>query len=194
MRYIITSQQISYFRKESEITFEELFSKEEARDLKTLLDTSLLQHTNASQNKLLAGRDSHRENPAIEKALHFTKIAQAASALFGKKTLRIAFSQYEPSYPSIASIEELTSMTGTCGGALIHLNPESSTFGSITFYLLTAPIDFTSIDMPALLLSFATDKARYQIREKDPLTHHLKKLGYGFGDRITPETHPFIIK
>jgi hypothetical protein len=101
----------------------------------------------------------------------------------------MAFTQYGPFFEGALPIEQITSMTETFGGCILDLQT-----GEATFYSPQFPIDFATLQMPYLFIVFATDKARYQLRDTDPCTHELKKFGYGFGDLITEETHPLIVK
>lgn len=177
MRYTITSTQLNFFRKEGHIEFEDLYSTIEIVSLKTLLE------------QIQMGRDLERDNPPLLKALHLSRIGQLAADLFGKKRLRMAFTQYGPFFEGALPIEQITSMTETCGGCILDLQS-----GETTFYTPQFPIDFATLREPYFFIVFATDKARYQLRDTDPCTHELKKFGYGFGDLITEETHPLIVK
>ncbi|NGX38329.1 MAG: hypothetical protein K1000chlam2_01502 [Chlamydiae bacterium] len=194
MRYTITSQQLDYFRREGHIEFETLFSVEEAEKLRSLLDTARL-----SQGM---GRDLERGNPPLRKAMELSRLGQTAYGLFAKKPLRLAFSQYVPQYRKIIALEDISSVTETYGCMLLNLSPNPlpdfpylpMEMGDVGFYERKFPIDFTALELPVLFLAFARDVARYQLQENDPDTHHLKKLGYGFGDRLNNDTHPLIIK
>jgi hypothetical protein len=42
------------------------------------------------------------------------------------------------------------------------------------------------------MIVYCTDKTVYVLEKRDPHTHALKKLGYGFGDRLEEKTHPII--
>jgi hypothetical protein len=181
LRYSITSTQLNFLRKEGHIDFEDLYTSIEIAALKTLLDQA---HT-----KIESGRDLHRENPQLLSDLHPSKLGQVAAALFGKKRLRIAFTQYGPLFKGTFTPEQLSSMTETCGGSILDLQT-----GAVTFYQADGPIDFTALHHPYLLIVFATDKARYRPQENDPYTHLLKRQGYGSGDLISDETHPLIHK
>jgi len=181
MRYTITSSQLNYFRKEGRVEFEDLYTVEEVESLKALLE--------AASVSSKATRDLQRENPPLLSALHTTRLGQLASGLCGKKRLRIAFTQYGPFFKTVTSLTEISSLTETCAGCIINLET-----GSTLFYQINLPIDFPALTMSYLLIVFATDKARYNLQEKDPCAHLLKKLGYGNGDLITEETHPLIIK
>jgi len=195
MRYVISQPQFNHFKREGHIELEGFYPDTEAKNLKTLLDE---EHAKRSQNTLDAGYELQRTNSAILKTLQCSKLGQLASAFFQKKRLRIAFTQYHPYYPQPATITEISSFTETCGSALIQLGPATdlpylpSAFGNITFYKNDFPIDYPKLDAPFLLIVFATDTAQYIKNETDPHKNALKKLGYGFGDRITVETHPLI--
>ncbi len=194
MRYNITSQQFDYFRSERHIEFEALFSKEEAQTVRSLLDEAYAKNP--------TGRDLERDHAPLIKALKLSRLAQAASALVNKTKLKVAFSQYYPPYKTIDALEDLSSVTETSLCALLNLNetplPDFAylpmEMGDVGFYANEFPIDFTDLDMPVLLIAFATEKARYKLQKKDPHTHLLKKLGYGFGDLLSEETHPLVIK
>ncbi len=180
MRYAITSSQLSHLRKEGELELEALFTPEEVGNLRHCIDLA------AAQSE--TGRDIERENPPLRSALHLSRLGQIASSLFDKKPLRLAFTQYSPIFHDAIPLEELTSVSETCGGCAIDLAS-----GSITFYTPDHPIPFPELP-PYFFLAFTTGKARYKLQEKDIHTHLLKKLGYGFGDLLTVDTHPFIIK
>lgn len=181
MRYTITSTQLNFFRKDGKIEFEDLYSSTEIASLKELLDQA------APSSK--TGRNLHRDNPPLFFALHASRLGQVGVALFGKKRLRIVFTQYGPCFEGTPAIEQISSMTETCGGCILDLQT-----GVVTFYNGQLPLDFSHAQTPYLLIVFATDKARYRIQESDPFTHELKRLGYGSGDPITEETHPLIAK
>jgi hypothetical protein len=181
MRYTITSSHLNFFRKEGQITFEDLYSSIEIVSLKALLDQA--------RTVTKTGRDLHRDHPTLLSDLHTSRLGQLAAGLFEKKRLRISFTQYGAVSEGVIPIEQITSMTETCGGCIIDLQT-----GVTTFYSAQFPIDFGAIQDPYLLVVFATDKARYRLLESDPYTHQLKRMGYGFGDQITEETHPLIVK
>ncbi|MDN3506930.1 MAG: hypothetical protein P0S96_06845 [Simkaniaceae bacterium] len=194
MRYTITSQQFDFLRREQHIEFEGFYSPEEIATLKSQLDEA--------RNKNATGRDLERGNEPLYKALKFSRLGQAVAALFNKKKLKVAFTQYYPPYQTIDALEDLSSVTELVGGALINLSSEPMPDfpylpmeqGDVGFYKQEFPIDFSQLELPVLLIAFATEKARYKLQEKDPHTHLLKKLGYGFGDTLAEETHPLIIK
>lgn len=181
MRYTITSSQLNFLRKEGHVEFEDLYTSIELVSLKAILDQA------GPAND--SGRDLQRNNPPLLNALHTSRIGQLAADLFGKKRLRIVFTQYGPFFEGSFPLEQISSMTETCGGCVLDLQT-----GLTTFYSAQFPIDFSTLRPPYFLIVFATDKARYQLRDTDPCTHQLKRLGYGFGDQIKEETHPLIVK
>lgn len=204
MRYTTTSQQLSYFQRESHIDLKDLFTEEEIKNLKNLLDETLAKHKAASPtHRLLAGHDLQRENPAIYKALQPSRLGQVASQLFNKKKLLIALTQYYLAYgETVATASDISSYTEICGCMLMNLSDQPLPdlpylpveHGDVVFYKENFPIEFTNLDLPILLVVFATDKSRYRQNEKDPHKNHPKKLGLGAGDRLTTDTHPLIIQ
>jgi len=179
MRYTITSSQLNHFRKEGFIDFEDLLEKEKLDTLKKLLDSEIVKNP--------TGRDLQRENLPLIHAMHFSRLCQIASALFRKNRLRIGFTQYQHFFENNASIEEISSLSETLGGCIIDL-----TSAVVSFYDSKSPIDFSKLKTSCLFIVFVSEKSRYKLQEKDPYTHLLKKLGYGFGDQLTDATHPLI--
>jgi hypothetical protein len=45
-----------------------------------------------------------------------------------------------------------------------------------------------------LLITYAEDRSNYVLRQGDPHTHVLKRLGYGFGDSLGQATHPILCR
>ena len=70
MRYVITSTQLNYFRKESHITLENFLGDQEASQLLHLLEEA--------KSHIASGRDLERENPPLKKAIPFSRLGQAA--------------------------------------------------------------------------------------------------------------------
>ena len=194
MRYVITSTQLNYFRKEGQIALEGLFKEEEAYLLNALLEEE--------QTHRPSGRDLQRENPPLKKAMQFSRLGQIASHLFRKKRIQVAFTQFPPQSSIIASVLDISSVTEILGGALIRLSTDPlpplpylpANIGDAVIYDKNFQIDFTSLSQPLLLIAFTTEKGRYRLCPNDPHTHELKKIGYGFGDLLSNETHPLIIK
>lgn len=190
MRYNITSQQFDFFHKEGWIVFEGLFSEEEAETIRSLLD----------QAKKNSSRDLERGNPPLHAALKLKRIGQAASQLINKKRVKLAFTDYPPSFKGAFCLEEISPVSETYGCCLIHLSDDPypelhylpKKIGDVGFYQKKFPIDFPKLESPFLFLAFAAETARYILQANDPNTHFLKKLGYGFGDHLTTETHPLI--
>lgn len=180
MRYTISSPQVSHFRRERFLDLEGLITEDEALALREALDHAL--DANPS------GRDLERKDPVVKKGLHLTRLGQIGSALFGRKRLRLAFTQYPPCFET-ASFEEMSSITEVEGGCVIDLLS-----GKVIFYPADEVIDFEAFAHPIIILGISKEFGRYKLQEKDPHTHLLKKLGYGFGDKPTEATHPLILK
>jgi len=45
-----------------------------------------------------------------------------------------------------------------------------------------------------LMLVYTHPTAIYYLEEKDPKTHHLKSLGYVFGDRLNDKLNPIVYR
>lgn len=179
MRYTITSQQFDHFHETGRIELTGIYSEEERNTLHELLEDA--------EKTIPSGRDLDRENPPLKNALKTSRLGQVVSQLVKKKRIKIAFTQYHPPYGE-ATLEEISCVSEVCGLALIDLEKEE-----VIFISEKASNSFPA-KKPVLLVAFADEKARYKLQENDPHTHALKKLGYGFGDRLTEETHPLIVK
>lgn len=176
MRYTIANQQFHFFKNQSYITFESLFTPEELAELRTLLASAKMP------------RDPQKQLPVLFKALHLSRFGEIAQELYKKKRILLAYTHYNPDYP-LSTLESISSMTEIFGGAILQLNT-----GDTTFYTSTLPIDFPTLEKPSLLLVFCSDQGRYKFQENDPFTYLLKKEGLAYGDQITAETHPLIAK
>jgi len=190
MRYTVSSPQLSLFKREQKIEFEALFSEEEIDALKKELDRAYAEKP--------TGYELQREDLPLTKGMKLTRFGQIASALMKKSPLRLAFIKYHLDYPTSATIDQISSVTEVCGSAILALEnndlellPQQK--GNAIFYDTRHPLPFP-IEGAFLLLVFTTDKARYRLNDSDPYTHYLKNLGYGFGDRLTTESHPYIAR
>jgi hypothetical protein len=184
MRYVITSTQLNSFRKEGYLTLEDFLTEQEVSHIFQLLEEA--------KSRFPSGRDLERENPPLRKAIPFARLGQVAPQIFGKKQIRCGWTQYPPHFPEEGSIEEVSSVTELLGGAMLHLAPPS--LGNVTFYDKQFLLALPELTTPLLLIALTREKTRYRLNEKDPHTHALKKLGYGFGDALSHETHPLIAK
>lgn len=110
------------------------------------------------------------------------------------------------------SIEQISSLQGVICGLLICLNDETCEpqeektieikcplprkAGSATFIhpSLALPINqlYTSNQAIYLLITYIGPRAVYIHQENDPHTHHLKALGYGFGDKLQEKHFPTV--
>ena len=197
MRYIINNGHAEYIQKNGLIAFEDLYNPEEVTLLNTLLQNTQLRHSPAD-NPLLLGYDLHRDDPSLLKAMHFARLIQIASPLFQKKRLRIAFTQYPPSYKTGQTVRDISSFSDMPGALIVNLYAKPNedapylpqSIGSGSFIKPDLALDLTLLDEGYLLIVFAGDRSLYIKQEIDPNQHQLKKLGYSYGDRITHDTHP----
>lgn len=71
--------------------------------------------------------------------------------------------------------------------------------GSGIFFTPTLPFSLAYLNaahqpIHQLLIVYSYKKSVYKREDQDPHTHHLKKLGYAFGDRLTQATHPILTR
>ncbi|NGX38720.1 MAG: hypothetical protein KR126chlam1_00030 [Chlamydiae bacterium] len=179
MRYVVTPGQVDHFVEEGFIEFEELFTPEQASTLHALLEKSHAQKP--------SGYDLHREDPSLEKALHFSKLTQMGAPLFQKHRLRIGYTLYPVPTEGSQILEETSSITDLLGGLLINFDGETP--GSGLFFSPTFAIDYGEREGSSLLIVFAGKIARYVSNEADPHKNELKKMSYGAGGLLSDETH-----
>jgi len=138
MRFAITAEHREFFGKHNYIEFDDLFTEEEAVELKTALDKALAKRLAVSVAALekaspltlyLHGRNLWKEDPFIKKMVLKSKLAETASSLFKKKPLRLAYAQFlrtgypgEKPYSKLLTLQECSSFQPVTGCVLIRLN------------------------------------------------------------------------
>lgn len=131
-----------------------------------------------------AGFDLWRENPLIKKISLRPQLAELASILLLKKTLRIGFDQR-------LNRDEIPELTNSCLKPIICLflilSGEKAGHG-----LFFKPENLPHLTAPVFLISYCDVKTFYLLNKRDPYTHAPKKLGYVFGDLLRNDTHPLI--
>lgn len=160
----------------------------------------------------LAGRDLWRDDPQIQKQLLFPTLSMIASSLLQENTLRIAFDHlmvFSGKCPKglekTVSLDEISSIYPLRCGCIFYLTPPQispdskfipvvKTPKSVLFFRSNLPIEWSKLYAQphciAWIIAFAAEKAHYRLQKADPCVHALKKLGYGFGDALSHETHP----
>lgn len=200
MRFAITGQQKSYYNLHRFIEFEDLISEDMAKEVARAIRSSKI------------SRDLWRESPVIERLSLSKKIAEIAAQLNNKKKLRIAYDQTVQPGMALESglvLKQMSCFQKIIGGALIFIDvatpseeiPEELSFiprktGNAIFFVPDVPLDFTPLiaskDALCLLIVYCNDNAIYVRETRDNFTHECKKLGYGFGDKLSNRTHPIV--
>ncbi|MBF5058947.1 hypothetical protein [Candidatus Neptunochlamydia vexilliferae] len=172
MRFGLTKEHHDFFHRHHHIEFEGLLSEEDVKRLYS--DTEK--------------RDRWRTNPEIKKIVLRSTLAEVASNLCKVSPLRIGFDQTilnSGEEERFLPLNEKSSIQKVACGLILDQN------GSGTFF---SPEFSFPLTHPALLIVYVEEKAQYIHEEKDPYNHALKKLGYGFGDRIRSDTHPIVFR
>ncbi len=219
MHFSVTSEQQDFFSKQGHIEFEGLVTSDELESLCQALDEVL--NKRISQGKkpptepFLHGRDCWREHPIVKKIVFSRKIAQPIAQLTRKKTLRIGFDHYfktpaiNPFPQPITSLQDGSCIKPLVCGLLLRLTdgplasgrtavtPCPSQAGNGIFISPSLLIEWEPLfrleNQKFLLITYIGNQALYILEKRDPLTHLLKYQGYGFGDHISPATHPKIL-
>jgi hypothetical protein len=176
-----------------------------------------------SDVKFAVGRDIWRSHEGAKKIILQKGLAEVASDLFQTHPLRIIYDQFLPSrgkFPAStkeeesysqllglnASLEEMSAYQGIVGGIIICLkaleeteNPLfSSKEGLAVFIHPQHVIDFSPLQSTVngeyLLIVYGQKKTVYIKNERDPHVNHLRNLGYQFGDRLSDNIHPYILR
>lgn len=189
MRAIVSQAQINQFRSRGFVELSDLFTADEVATLSLQLDE-------AKKNGA-PSYDIQRKFPSLTQAMKLPRCARLVGSLSHESRLILAFSKYPPAYAKKGTLEEISSFSEVVGGLLLNLTGEGTEtmdllpkqLGSATCLSTEMEIDFPAITQPYLLLVFAKESARYRKTETDPHTHEGKKMGYGFGDILSPLTH-----
>lgn len=178
-------------------------------------------HRQFSQDVLKEGRDLSRFDDYLKKTVLHQRFAEIASELIEFRPLRFGYDQlyinnkesgdWNP-YKSLilepSNLKDISSLQGVLCGALLCLknkdesNGESDIFskkvGNITFFSAELPLNFNDLQATSekryLMIVYTQPTAIYYLQEKDPKTHHLKSLGYVFGDRLNDKLNPIVYR
>jgi hypothetical protein len=109
----------------------------------------------------------------------------------------------EPLFPEPFCLQKVSCFQPICGAVFLRLSDDPTPppilpqkAGSTLFVGPNFPIPWSSFlqQTPSsfFLIAYCTDRTVYVLEKRDPHTHALKKLGYGFGDLLEEKTHPII--
>ncbi len=203
MRFGVAPEHLEFYYQNHFIEFEDLLTKEEVTELKKNLDNSTIT------------RDLFRTDPGIKRIVLRHKLAEIVSNLMKIKHFRIGYDILLKSgdnpFKEPTTLKEMSCIQGIVCGFILSLTEEPNTLikqeasplcplphkqGSGVFFSPETPISFENLfslsNQTHLLIVYAIEKAVYQLAEADPYTHELKKIGYGFGDRLQNDTHPMV--
>jgi len=170
------------------------------------------------------GRDLWRSSDDVKKMVCSWRLAEIAAQLTHVKPLRLAYDQLlmttgaKPQgitfFDRPVSLEEVSCFQGMTCGLLLRLSESSQQhivqlteseativpqqIGSGVYFGADKLFDFGTLfrEEKQCFLFVAYTKARtvYVLREGDPHCHHLKRLGYVFGDKLDEQRHPVVYR
>ena len=214
MRFALTKDHLDFFYRNHYIEFEDLLTLEDVLSLEEAVEEVLTKRMGKSRDPkkvYLAGSHCWQDDPRITKAALSLRLAEIVSQLTKERTLRLASSQIlsgnlseEKVFNEPMPIETLCSVQRVSCGVILHLSsseelddPQPKKPGSATFFSTRLPISFDYLtktsQLTQLFFIYSVENALYTLTPTDPHTHALKKLGYGFGDHVRPDTHPIVI-
>ena len=70
--------------------------------------------------------------------------------------------------------------------------------GNVVFFTPNCTLEFQELLQPGtaryILLTYVPQTTVYILNQSDSHTHLLKKLGYGFGDKLLDSMHPIVYR
>ncbi|MBA3957702.1 MAG: hypothetical protein H0X51_04810 [Parachlamydiaceae bacterium] len=175
----------------------------------------------SSERIFSVGRDLWRVAPPIKKVVMQSRFAEIAADLAEQRMLRLGYDQFFPSiepspiqekggYFSLlqqaSSLTEVSCLQGITGGLLLCLSGESpssqstifpSRPGNGVFFKAGAAIPFPQLNthpQKHLLIVYTQATAVYVHRDKDPLAHVFKSVGYTYGDKLVDKWNPIVYR
>ena len=171
----------------------------------------------------MAGRDLWRDSEAMRKFICSPRLAHIAHELTNAKALRVGCDQLfecttqaslvareDPQFSKLLekprALDEVLCVQGIVTGILIRLSPAEGPSlphipqqsGNVVFLSPQVLFNIESLyrnkGQRFLLIVYAEERAQYVLRDIDPHTHALKKIGYGFGDRLNQQNNPLVFR
>jgi len=192
MQMHITSQQIRTYAQFGWIEFEEFLSPEQCAAALNEIQTLLLRRGHHRhlplESTYQAGRDLWRQSQPLQQLLVSRHLSAAAATLSGKQPLQLACDQWIPeNYPlSPLNMQAHLSFQGLVCGCLLSFEGELA--GRARFCQPDRLPRFEKSSQ--LLIAYGSLQTIYIHNSADPCNPQLKGLGYQFGDRLLPKTHP----
>ena len=185
MQMHLTAQQLRLYAQCGWIEFEEFLTKEACQELLQEIERILQKRKGATYQ---AGRDLWRESEKLQQTFCSKLFSAAVSTLSGKKPLQLACDQWIPEGIALSplNMQAHLSMQGLVCGCLLSLEGEKA--GRVRFCHPDRLPLFEK--QPQLLIAYGSLQTVYIHNPLDPSNTRLKELGYSFGDRLRPKTHP----
>lgn len=192
MQMHLTTQQIRLYAQCGWIEFEEFLSKEQCSDLfqdiQRILQKREKRRFLSTEALYQIGRDLWRDSEKLQKTFCSKHFSQAVSTLSGKKPLQLVCDQWIPEEKTFSplNMEAHLSMQGLVCGSILVLEGEKA--GHVRF---CHPNRLPLFEKQAqLLIAYGSMQTIYIHNPADPNNARLKDLGYSFGDKLRPKTHP----
>jgi|GEM_PF-6878256 hypothetical protein len=182
----LTKDHLTFFHKHKFIELEELMTEDE-------IDTILSELNGQTY-------DLWRTNDTLKKIILKRSLAGVASELSKIEPIRIGYDRLIEGRGANSPLNliEMSAIRRVVSGVAIQLQsydgeelyiPKKK--GSGTFFTPYYPLTFPE-KCQLLLIVYTESKALYVYEPRDLNCHALKKLGYGFNDRLRSETHPIL--
>ncbi len=158
-----------------------------------------------------AGRDLWRNHPLIKKTVLTRDFAEIVANLTHAEEIYHGLDQEFSNFAlpaGMISLQQMSCVRPLIAGLLIRLTdgdmpkagalpcPCPSASGNGVFFssqLLLAWDPLLELrNQRFLLIAYASAHPQYVLEKRDPCTHALKLLGFGFGDTLPTTTHPLL--
>lgn len=197
-KFALAKEHREFYAHHHYIEFEELLSKEDSEILRKKTEEILTARikpaslaSRTAHELYLAGRDLWRDDLILQKIVFKRTLSEVAAALFKQSFLRVAFDQYQDEIFPL-SLQQMSCLTPLVGALALPLDEKNE--GKGIYFSSTKPLSLPFCNSPLLIIAYTGKKTQYIFKETDFHTHVPKKLGYGFGDLITNETHPILFR
>lgn len=216
MRFHLTASQKEYFLKNQLVELEAMVGVDLAEAASQAIDSQLSDlGQKESYQAYLEGRDLWRKNPVVKKLSTLRSFAQVMAQLTNQKRLCLAYDQLlrtgctsQRQLPfEEGRIVSLGSMQAVVGALIVRLSKgsdpttpywlphECGSVMALSPQIVLRLVDlYQPLSVNYLLIAYVGPRAVYIHNPKDPHTHTLKALGYGFGDCLKEETHPTLVR
>lgn len=221
MKFVLAKEHHDFFDTQGFIQFEGLLSPvatekllkatKEAVGTKLKYSPERLYRESPAQ-VFLSGRDLWRNHPENRKVCTNQNIAGIIANLTRQKPVRLLLDQWIPpalEWDAPLTLEQIVPVQGILGGAFIALDSacfnseETPPFfpteaGNMLFVKPDLPLPLAELtklrNQNFLLVAYGSHNSVYIHKETDPLSHYLKNLDYVYGDRLSDNLHPIVLR